>query len=85
MTASNREPAFSTLAPEQGAKYTAAELRAFDKLSARLSSHNQATRIEARFKMRDFVEQHGKDKCDAMFAEVMRRDNIRRKGTTPKY
>jgi hypothetical protein len=52
--------------------YTAAELKAFDRLTARLSSLRQLDRIDARLKIDGFVKEHGKEKCDAMFAEIQK-------------
>lgn len=48
--------------------WTEEELREFDRLVDDVSSRNQLTRIDARLKMTAFVEEHGKEKCDAMFA-----------------
>jgi len=58
--------------------YTKEELSEFDRLTARLSSRDQMTRLNAR--LRDvprFVAKHGQAKCNAMFAELQRRDNGR--------
>jgi hypothetical protein len=54
--------------------YTAEELRRFDHLTLRLSSRDQVTRIEARFDVKRFQQEHGKEKCDAMFAVLKARD-----------
>jgi hypothetical protein len=48
--------------------WTAKELKEFDKLIRNVSSFNQLTRIAARLGMSKFVAEHGKEKCDAMFA-----------------
>lgn len=56
------------------AAWTKEELKAFEKLVDGTSSRNQVTRISARLDMRKFVEQHGKEKCDAMFAEITKND-----------
>lgn len=57
--------------------YTDAELRQFDMLTNRLSSPNQLTRLDARFQMPKFIAKHGKEKCDAMFEVLKRRDDRR--------
>lgn len=54
--------------------YTAAELSEFDGITADMSSQDQMTRISARLAIKKFVEKHGKEKCDAMFEELEKRD-----------
>jgi hypothetical protein len=54
--------------------YTEAELVDFDRLTLETSSRDQVTRIMARLRLARFVESHGKPKCDAMFAELQRRE-----------
>lgn len=54
--------------------WTPEELRAFDHLIDLVGSRNQLSRIAGRLKMTAFVNQHGKDKCDAMFAFLQERD-----------
>jgi len=49
-------------------------MRKFDRLTMRLSSPNQLKRIQARLDLRVFQEEHGKELCNAMFAELLRRD-----------
>jgi hypothetical protein len=44
------------------------ELAEFDSLIDMLSSRDQLERISGRLAMSKFVAQHGKEKCDAMFA-----------------
>lgn len=56
------------------AEYTKEELAEFNRLTNKLSSLNQMHRIEARLDMPKFVEKHGKEKCDAMFVELQRKD-----------
>lgn len=56
------------------AKYTPALLKEFDRLTMKLSSRDQIERIDARTAMPKFIETHGKDVCDAMFAELQKRD-----------
>lgn len=48
--------------------WTEEELREFDSLVDGVSSRSNLERIAARIDMNKFVEQHGKEKCDAMFA-----------------
>ena len=57
--------------------YTDAELRRFDLLTLKLSSPNQLHRIEARMTIKKYIEEHGKEKCDAMFEVLKRRDRKR--------
>lgn len=54
--------------------FSDAELRQFARLTLKLSSRNQLHRIEARMELPKFIEKHGKEKCDAMFAVLNRRD-----------
>ena len=54
--------------------YTPELLAEFDKLTARCSSRDQMTRIEARLKVSAFEKEHGSAICAAMFAELQRRD-----------
>ncbi len=54
------------------AAFTKKELRQFDRLTLAQSSINQMERIGARLRLRQFVEKHGQEKCDAMFAEIKR-------------
>jgi hypothetical protein len=57
--------------------WTAAELRKFDKLTEACSSQNGNTRVIARLDLKRFVEEVGKEKCDAMFAHLTERDKKR--------
>jgi hypothetical protein len=54
--------------------YTTAELKQFDRLTNKLSSQDQMARINARVDIKKFIEEHGKEKCDAMFDVLKRRD-----------
>lgn len=54
--------------------YTESELKQFDRLTQKLHSRDQLTRIDGRLKVDAFVREHGKEKCDAMFAVLKRRD-----------
>jgi len=62
-----------------GEKFSKGLLREFDLLTAKLSSPNQLHRIEARTAIPKFVEKHGKEVCDAMFAVLQKRDQCRSK------
>jgi serine/threonine protein kinase HipA of HipAB toxin-antitoxin module len=57
--------------------WTAAELRRFDQLTEATSSPNGHTRVIARLDLKKFVEEVGKDKCDAMYAHLIARDKKR--------
>jgi hypothetical protein len=59
--------------------YTAADLRAFDILTTKLSSHSQMDRIRARLRYPAFEKKHGEAKCKAMFVALKDRDNKRRR------
>ena len=54
--------------------FTDAELREFDRLTMGLSSRDQMTRIRARLDLKEYVAEHGKDKCDAIFTELAKRE-----------
>jgi hypothetical protein len=54
--------------------FTQEELDEFDMLTSANSSPHQVERIMARLDLRKFVAEHGKEKCDAMFAEIQARD-----------
>jgi predicted nucleic acid-binding OB-fold protein len=56
------------------AGYTQEELREFDRITLATGSPDQLTRISGRLELNKFVSAHGKDKCDAMFEEIMRRE-----------
>lgn len=51
--------------------YTKAELREFDRLTMMTSSQDNFTRIKGRLQLRTFIEKHGQEKCDEMFAVLM--------------
>jgi hypothetical protein len=61
--------------PRKKLPYTKKELAELDRLSWLVSSQRQMERIDGRFRMRDFVAKHGKEKCDLMWDEIKRRDN----------
>lgn len=54
--------------------YTEADLLEFDHASMDSSSRDQVRRIDGRLKISALVRQHGAEKCDAMFAEILRRE-----------
>lgn len=58
--------------------YTAAEFRQFDRLTNNASSQNQLTRIQARLHLTAFVKEHGKEKCDLMWAAIQAKDARKR-------
>ena len=62
------------MADEAEVTWTPEELREFDDLTMKLSSKRQMDRIEARLDLPKFMERVGKEKCDAMFAYLMKRD-----------
>lgn len=59
--------------------YTEDELKTFDLLCETTASRDQVERICGRLKLRDFVKEHGRPKCDAMYAELDRRQKKARK------
>jgi hypothetical protein len=42
----------------------------FDKLIDMSESRDQVTRIDGRYRLNRFVEQHGKEACDAMWERI---------------
>lgn len=65
------------LTGERMKPYTEAELKRFDRLTQKLSSDNQLARIEARLAIPKFIAEHGKEKCDVMYAVLRERDKKR--------
>jgi len=51
-------------------QWTKEEITEFDRLIEDVSSQNQLSRISGRFGMQDFVNRHGKEKCDAMWLHL---------------
>lgn len=47
--------------------WTKEEITEFDRLADLQCSQLQMDRISARIAMRDFIAEHGKEKCDAMW------------------
>lgn len=56
--------------------WTPEDLKEFDRLTHRVSSRDQVTRIEAGLDLSAFVTQHGQAKCEAMFAHLTRNEKI---------
>lgn len=54
--------------------FTKEELKKFNQLSWACSSKNQLERISGRLALSKFIKEHGKNKCDAMWAEIQKRD-----------
>lgn len=54
----------------QEPQWTADEIIKFDSLIDCQESRDQMVRIEGRLSMRAFVAEHGRSKCDAMFAHL---------------
>ena len=53
-------------------QYTTAELNQFRRLVRMAESPNQINRIAARVQQPEFIERHGKSKCDAMYAVLLK-------------
>lgn len=64
--------------PAVTAVYTEAELKEFDRITLLMSSRDQVRRIEGRMAVSKFETEHGKEKCDAIFAEIQRREKKRK-------
>ena len=54
--------------------WTEEELTEFNRLTWELSSRANLSRIVARLDMDAFVQAHGKEKCDAMFAHLVEQE-----------
>jgi hypothetical protein len=61
--------------------WTVEELRRFDRLTLKMSSRNQVTRIDARIAVSEFEKEHGHEKCKAMFEFLRERDRRKKRGT----
>lgn len=59
--------------------WTEEELNKFDRLTMMAGSRNQVTRISGRLEVNAFIAEHGKEKCDAMFAEIQRREAAKKR------
>lgn len=55
-----------------GITWTDEELADFDRLTWLSSSSRQVDRIESRIEMPKFIEKHGMEKCNAMFAHLQK-------------
>ena len=53
--------------------WTKAEIDEFDELIELCESVEQMERIHGRLHMKKFVDAHGKEKCDAMFAHLTKK------------
>lgn len=51
-------------------RWTKDEIKKFDRLVDDQGSQNQVLRIAARLELRKFQDEHGKEKCDAMWAHL---------------
>ncbi|AKE44814.1 hypothetical protein AU106_gp183 [Sinorhizobium phage phiM9] len=54
--------------------YTQEELEEFNRLTWTQSSLNNLERIIGRLEMSKFVKEHSKEKCDAMWEEIKKRE-----------
>lgn len=54
----------------QKPRWTKQDITAFDRLVDGTSSRDQVKRIKSRLDLSTFVESHGREKCDAMFAHL---------------
>lgn len=59
--------------------WTPEELREFDRITKQMASRDQMDRIRGRIGIKPFVEKHGKEKCDAMFAHLLTPPKRRRR------
>lgn len=59
--------------------FTPKMLEEFDRITLRLSSRDQLTRIDARIiELPEFIAKHGRAVCDAMFEHLQARDERRK-------
>lgn len=54
--------------------FTEDELAEFNARTWDQDSRNQVTRISGRLGIRELIQRHGRAKCDAMWAEIKRRE-----------
>lgn len=54
--------------------YSEVDLNIFDGIMLGLSSHDNGVRVLSRVRLRQFVEDHGHEKCEEMFAVLAERD-----------
>lgn len=62
---------------EDTVSWTKDDLTLFDNLTHLSSSFDQVERIEGRVGMSSFITTHGKEKCDSMWAFLVKRDGIK--------
>ena len=55
-------------------KWTKSEMKEFDRLSWQSCSRDQVERIKGRLDLKAFVIKHGKEKCDAMWADIQNKE-----------
>lgn len=60
-------------------EWTDEELAEFDRLTSLSSSSHQMHRIESRIELPKFIDKHGMDKCNAMYAHLMQADREAKK------
>lgn len=58
-------------------KYTEEEFKEFDRITMSQSSLSNLERIMARLDLSKFVEKHGREKCDAMWEVIKKRDGLK--------
>lgn len=51
--------------------WTPEELAEFDRLTEDCASKSRGVRVIGHINMRAFIEKHGKEKCDAMWAHIL--------------
>lgn len=57
--------------------FTKVLLKKFDHLTMASCSSAQMERIRARLALKAFIKEHGKEKCDAMWAVIQKNDASR--------
>lgn len=55
-------------------QWTSKEFEEFNLLTYKTGSRDRVARIEGRIAMKKFIDKHGKEKCDAMWAEIQKRE-----------
>lgn len=68
------------MAENSGITWTPNELALFDELAAGTESRDQVTRISARMRLSKFISEHGKAKCDAMWAHIVAASHKSKRG-----
>jgi hypothetical protein len=59
--------------PSKKLPYTKKEFDRFDYLTDKCCSRNQMQRIEGRLALTKFIDTHGLEKCNLMWAEIKRK------------